>query len=103
MARRIINRRELRAEAEAAEARGLVFTPTPKKPDPEKAEKPKPGAVRMRMVWAVCDPGGKTVVTFSYPEKAEAEAHAALLKSKGKGPHFLRAIKEPIETHRFDD
>ncbi len=103
MARRVINRRELRAEAEAAEARGIVFTPAAKKPDPEKAAKPKPGAVRMRMVWAVCDAGGKTVVTFPYPEKAAAEELAAELKKRGKGLHFLRAIKEPIENHRSDE
>ena len=50
----------------------------------------------MRMVWAVCDMGGRTVATFEYSQKSDAEAHIALLKAKGKGSHFLRSVKEPI-------
>ena len=48
----------------------------------------------MRVVWAVCDIGGRTVATFEYTKKADAEAHAALLKARGKGNHFVRSIKE---------
>jgi hypothetical protein len=50
----------------------------------------------MRVVWAVCDIGGRTVATFDYPCKADAEAHAAELKAKGKGAHFVRSLKEPM-------
>jgi hypothetical protein len=52
----------------------------------------------MRVVWAVCDLGGRTVATFPYSEKAEAEAHIADLKKRGKGAHFLRSLKEPIPS-----
>ena len=45
---------------------------------------------------AVCDVGGRTVATFDYPQKAEAEALIAKLKGQGKGTHFLRSVKEPI-------
>ena len=51
---------------------------------------------RMRMVWAVCDMGGRTVATFEYAQKADAEAHIAALKARGKGAHFLRQVKEPM-------
>ena len=51
----------------------------------------------MRMVWAVCDMGGRTVATFDYAQKAEAEAHIADLKSRGKGAYFLRSVKEHLE------
>jgi hypothetical protein len=51
----------------------------------------------MRMVWAVCDMGGRTVATFDYSDKAAAEAHIKELKEQGKGSHFLRAVKEPME------
>jgi hypothetical protein len=51
----------------------------------------------MRVVWAVCDVGGRTVATFDYPSKAEAEALAAKLKGQGKGMHFVRSVKEPIQ------
>lgn len=97
MGRRPLNRMELRAAAEAAEALGRN-TPTEKKPKSEPTERrPKPTpAARMRVVWAVCDIGGRTVATFDYPAKAEAEALAAQLKAKGKGEHFLRSVKEPM-------
>jgi hypothetical protein len=100
MARRTLNRHALRAEAEAAEARGIPNEPpsrrTPKAPA-QKALRPKPATgPRMRIVWAVCDVGGRTVKTFDYTAKAEAEACMADLKARGKGPHFVRSLKEPI-------
>ena len=102
MARRTLNRHELRAEAEAAEARGLANEPrprrTPKTPaQPALRNKPAAGP-RMRVVWAVCDVGGRTVKTFDYTCKAEAEACMADLKARGKGMHFLRSLKEPINS-----
>jgi len=103
MARRTLNRRELRAAAEAAEALGLDHAPETdtRKASRDRSEPPslrsKPLAgPRMRMVWAVCDMGGRTVATFEYSQKGDAEAHIAQLKAKGKGSHFLRSIKEPI-------
>ena len=101
MARRTLNRRELRAEAEAAEAMGIGNGPDSRKPPRSKAEpslRPKPAAApRMRVVWAVCDVGGRTVATFDYPAKADAEALVAKLKAQGKGTHFVRSLKEPIQ------
>jgi len=97
MARRPLNLREMRAQAEAAEALGLN-QPTPRKPRGEPTErraKPEPTS-RMRVVWAVCDIGGRTVQTFDYTDKPLAEARAAELKAKGKGAHFVRSIKEPM-------
>jgi hypothetical protein len=102
MARRTLNRRELRAEAEAAEALGLNKpVETESRRSRDRASTPplrsKPTAVpRMRLVWAVCDMGGRSIATFEYAHKAEAEAHAAELKARGKGPHFVRSVKEPI-------
>ncbi|MGP0068764.1 MAG: hypothetical protein ACLQGP_34825 [Isosphaeraceae bacterium] len=102
MARRTLNRRELRAAAEAAEAMGIKDQTAPAsrqapraKTDAERRPKPAPAA-RMRVVWAVCDVGGRTVSTFDYAQKADAEALVAKLKAQGKGMHFVRSIKEPI-------
>ncbi len=97
MARRTLNRHELRAAAEAAEALGLN-TPSETKPKAAPTERrPKPApTTRMRVVWAVCDIGGRTVKTFEYPLKAEAEAFAADLKVRGKGNHFVRSLKEAM-------
>jgi hypothetical protein len=103
MARRTLNRRELRAEAEAAEAMGISSEPAskraPRTPSTP-ALRPKPAATpRMRVVWAVCDVGGRTVATFDYLCKADAEALVAKLKSQGKGMHFVRSLKEPIQRN----
>jgi len=104
MARRTLNRRELRAEAEAAEALGIKNpTESQARPGPrsttEPARRSKPAAqARMRVVWAVCDVGGRTVATFDYPQKADAETLIAQLKARGKGTHFLRSVKEPISS-----
>jgi hypothetical protein len=105
MARRTLNRRELRAAAEAAKALGLNPTTDSEsqRPARDRSEPPplrsKPIAgPRMRMVWAVCDMGGRTVATFEYSQKAEAEVHIAELKARGKGPHFLRSVKEPMTS-----
>jgi hypothetical protein len=102
MARRTLNRRELRAAAEAAEAMGITdqagaaARPSPRaKTESERRPKPAPTA-RTRVVWAVCDVGGRTVATFDYPQKADAEALVAKLKAQGKGMHFVRSLKEPI-------
>lgn len=95
MARRTLNLRELRAEAEAAEALGLNKEPERKPRGEPKEHRPKPEpAARMRVVWAVCDVGGRTVQTFDYSDKVAAEARAAELKAKGKGMHFVRSVKE---------
>ncbi len=104
MGRRPLNRLELRAAAEAAEALGLNTPPERKSRSgaggddrPRLRDKPAPAA-RMRVVWAVCDIGGRTVATFEYPRKADAEALAADLKSRGKGSHFVRSVKEPMDS-----
>jgi hypothetical protein len=106
MARRTLNRRELRAAAEAAEAMGITDqTEAASRQSPrartESERRPKAAATaRTRVVWAVCDVGGRTVATFDYPQKADAEALITELKARGKGMHFLRSVKEPISGQR---
>ncbi len=97
MGRRTLNLRELRAQVEAAERLG-INTPTERKPRSEPSEKrPKPELQqKMRVVWAVRDIGGRTVQTFDYPDKAQAEALADALKAKGKGNHFVASEKVPM-------
>jgi hypothetical protein len=50
----------------------------------------------LKVVWQVCDLGGRTVATYAYNEKEDAESHAARLKTAGKGNHFVRAEKVPM-------
>ena len=103
MKRRTMNLREARAEAEAAEARGLL-QPKPaasSRSSSSSTEEKKPNPrnqPRMCVVWAVCDSGGRTVASFPYAEKAKAEALIAQLAARNKGPHFLRSVKEPMNS-----
>jgi HAMP domain-containing protein len=98
MARRTRSLRELRAEVEAAEARGLMPKPEARpRREPAEPARPKPQVQpRLKVVWNVCDVGGRTVATFEYPARAEAEALATQLKARGKGPHFVRSEKVPM-------
>ncbi len=94
-----LNRFDLRAEAEAIERLGLTPNKARKPRDESTERRSKPAeALKMRVVWAVCDVGGKTLATFDYTNKADAEAHAAALKAKGKGPLFVRSIKQPMTS-----
>jgi hypothetical protein len=101
MRRRTLSIREARAEADAAEARGLPIDPRPaRRPSdaPARARETPKNQPRLRVVWTVCDVGGRTVATFPYPEKTRAEAHAAALEEKGRGAHFVRSEKEPMNV-----
>ena len=64
-----------------------------KKAKATKAAKP---AARMRIVWTVMNDAFKPVGTFEYAQKEAAEARAAELTAKGKGPHFVQKTKEPM-------
>lgn len=104
MARKVVNRKELRAQAEAAEAREKVKkekTPKEKKPKAEKPPKaPAKKAsrkkvvkeVRMKAFWGVFNQTMKRLAMFEYADKRAAQKKAAELG----GTHFVQLIKEPI-------
>lgn len=64
------------------------------KPGAGKRSKP---AVRMKIVWEVCNSGGKVLKTFPYPDKADAEAAVDALKKSTGSEHTLQATKVPME------
>ena len=113
MARRTLNRHELRAAAEAAEALGLNTPADCGARRPARIarsrlrSKPMAGP-RMRIIWAVCDMGGRTVATFEYARKAEAEApslHSRARKrtplpSSREGAHGLERRRSALLTAR---
>jgi hypothetical protein len=63
-----------------------------KKKRASRAKAPKAPA-RLKIVWAVGEPGGTSPKIFPYAEKAAAEAEAARL---GKGS-VVKALKVPME------
>lgn len=101
MARKIVNRKELRAAAEAAEAVGASEgkeTKKAKKKTPTKRKSRSKEAVeeRVKLVWGVFSSTMKRVATFDYAQKKQALQKAEELSAGGKSPHFVQKVKEPI-------
>lgn len=104
MARKVLNRKELRAEAEAVEAAEAAEEAAggPKKKTKKKAAKRKSRAktvkeVRLKAFWGVFNQSMKRVALFEYSDRKEADAKADALSKSQKSPHFVQAVKEPIE------
>ena len=119
MAKRTLDRKKLRADAEAAEkldgAPAAEATdadaadpaaPSPKKkavrkakspatPRPKRASKKKE-PVRMRARWAVFDGGMKQVAVFDYNARDAADQKLADMNAKKSGGYFLQLVKEAM-------
>ena len=105
MAGRILNRRELRkqadqaeqTEAAAPEGAPAAVGPRRKAPAAPKARKarPKKAPPRMRVRWGVFDASMKRVAIFDYNQRAAADEKVADLLAR-KGIHFLQVVKEPM-------
>ena len=100
MARKVVNRKELREEAEAAEKAGA--TKKAKKKAARKTAKRKsraktPVDVRMKMYWGVFNQAMKPVAMFEFNQKKAAEKKAATLSQNGKSPHFVQKVKQEID------
>jgi hypothetical protein len=107
MARKVVNRKELRAEAEAAEARakdaGEVVEGGKKK---AKAEKKAPAKrksrsktaepERRKLFWGVFNQSAKRIALFDFSQRKAAEAKAQELTASGKNQHFVMKVKEAI-------
>ena len=102
MARKVVNRKALREEVEAAEAAEKA---SPKK---KKATKKKKTATRKsrakdaaderkKLFWGVFSPSMKRVALFEFDQKKQADEKAAALSASGKSLHFVQKVKERIE------
>ncbi len=52
---------------------------------------------RVRIVWHVVSDAFKTVATFDYANRADAEIKMEEMNAKGKGTYFIQKVKEPME------
>ncbi len=98
MARKVVSRKELRAEAEAAEK--LDATKKKKKAKKKavrKSRKKVPKVVRLKAFWGVFNQSLKRVALFEYHERKAADKKATQLSGSSKSPHFVRPVKEEIE------
>lgn len=99
MARKVMNRKALRDEADAAEKRDSSAEGAPKKkaPTKRKSRAKEPVEMRMKLFWGVYNQSMKLVAKYEYSQKKHAEQKAEALSSGGKSPHFVQKVKEAVE------
>lgn len=121
MAKRVMDRKALRAQAEAAERRDSQLegedtevsagddedgakkkkktTKVKEKSataKPKKTKRASKASIRMRIVWTVYNNSNQAVAKYDYPRKAEAEAHRDRLMKEKNVTHFIMPVKEPM-------
>jgi hypothetical protein len=99
MARKVVNRKVLREQSEAAEAAGGA---TEEKKPKKKAAKRKSRAkaavdLPKRLHWGVFNQSLKIVELFDFNQKKEADKKADELNKAGKSQHFVQKVKKDIE------
>jgi hypothetical protein len=97
MARKVVNRKELRAEVEAAERAGLDVEKPVKKPAKRKSRAKVAVVVRMKLFWGVFNQSLKRVALYDFSQRKQAEKKADDLTKSAKTPHFVQRVKEAIE------
>jgi hypothetical protein len=98
MARKVLNRRELRKESEAAEQAEAAPAATTKKPTAKRKSRPKVvKEVRLKAFWGVFNQSMRRIAVFEYSERAQAQKKAAEMTESQKSPHFVQLVKEVIE------
>jgi hypothetical protein len=100
MAKKILNRKELRAQNDEAEAAGEdkgEKKAAKKAPAKRKSRAKVPKEVRLKAFWAVYNQSMKPITKFEYNERKYADKKAAELSANGKSPHFVQLLKEVIE------
>jgi hypothetical protein len=109
MARKVVNRKELRAEHDAAAAKaaasGEAAAPAEKKkkaagekkpPAKRKSRAKSTEPARMKLFYGVFNQSLKRVALYDFTQKRQADAKAAELSASGKSPHFVQKVKEAI-------
>ena len=101
MARKIVNRLQLREESEQAE-RAAASGETPKAPAkkkaaPRKSRKKEAVEARVKLFWGVFNQSLKRVALYEYSQRKQADKKAQELSQSGKAPHFVQKVKEDIK------
>jgi hypothetical protein len=105
MARKVLNRKELREEAETAERAdakakkkaGKEEVGAAKKPAKRKSRAKSAKEVRLKAFWGVFNQSMKRVALFEFSQRRQADKKAAELSTSAKSPHFVQPVKEVIE------
>jgi hypothetical protein len=98
MARKILNRKELRKENDSAEEKKEAKEPAAKKtPVKRKSRAKVVKEVRLKAFWGVFNQSMRRISLFEYNQQKEAKKKAEELSESGKSPHFVQLVKEVIE------
>jgi hypothetical protein len=98
MARKILNRKELRKENDTAERSEAQEKTKEKKPPVKRKSRAKVAKeVRLKAFWGVFNQSMRRVAVFEHSQRAEADKKAAELSESQKTPHFVQLVKEVIE------
>ncbi|HEX3998342.1 MAG TPA: hypothetical protein VHX65_07325 [Pirellulales bacterium] len=119
MARKILNRKELRAAGEAAEAaeaadevedadegdgddgeeggaKKKAKKAAPKRATARKSRAKTAKEVRRKAFWGIFNQTGKRVHLFEYSERKQADKKAGELTASQKTPHYVAIVKDEI-------
>ena len=98
MARKILNRKELREENDTAERNSAAEPKAAKKaPAKRKSRAKVVKEVRLKAFWGVFNQSMRRVALFEHSQRKEADKKAADLSESQKSPHFVQIVKEVIE------
>ena len=101
MARKLLSRKELRAENDAAEAaegeKPKKAAKVAKPRAPRKSRKAVAAEVRLKAFWGVFNQSLKRLALFEYSQRKQADKKASELTEKHNSPHFVQPVKEVIE------
>src|SRR5262245_47338979 len=107
MAQRIVNRKEKRAEHEAAAKQGKTAkkaaapkAAAKKAPAKRKSRSKSAKEVRLKAFWGVFNQSLKRVALFEYSERKAADKKAKDLTASGKSPHFVQPVKEVVQEEK---
>ena len=100
MARKIVNRKALREEVEAAEAAAKGKKEggeeAPKKATKRKSRAKEAAEVRMKLCWGVFNSSMKQVALYEFSQKKQADQKAADLNQGGKSQYVVLKVKQPV-------
>lgn len=107
MARKVLNRKALREQADAAEKLGeaeggakvkkAAKTKEKKEGAPKKKSRTKtPVVVRMKLFWGIFNQSMKRIALYEYSQRKQADLKAQELNAAGKSQHFVQKVKEEV-------
>jgi hypothetical protein len=95
---KILNRKMLREEAEAAEkeqGEGEEKA-TKRRPAKRKSRTKEAKEARVKLLWGVFNQAMKAVALFEYDQKKQAQDKAEALSASAKSPHFIQKVRQVI-------